>query len=81
MYCSGQGSNERTVGPNQIGSDRIPHCPHSIWGMEVKGRVQEGEGRLGVYEDSQGDEWASGVILEAPSKGMMERCDLCDEVG
>ena len=30
IYYSGQGSIGRTFGPNQIGSDRGPDCPHSI---------------------------------------------------
>ena len=63
IYRSGHGSNGRAVGPNQKGSDRGPDCPHSIWGKEVRGRVQEGEAGLGVCKDSQGYEWASGVIL------------------
>ena len=54
---------------------------HSIRGKEVRGRVQEGEGGLVVCKDSQGHEWASGVMLEAPSKGMTEDCDLCSEAG
>ena len=41
----------------------------------------EGEERLGVCKDSQGDEWASGVMLEAPSKGMTVSCDLCSKAG
>ena len=81
IYCSGQGCDGRTVGPNQIGSNRGPDCPHSIWGKEVRGRVQEGEGELGVCKDSHGDEWASGVMLGAPSKGLMEGCDFCGEAG
>ena len=81
IYRSGQGSNGRAVGPNQIGSDRGPDCSHSIQGKEVRGRVQEGEGGLGVCKDSQEDEWASGVMLEATSKGMAEGCDLCSEAG
>ena len=71
----------KTVGPNQIGSDRGPDCPHSIQGKEVRGRVQEGEGGLGVSKDSQRNEWANGVMLEAPSKSMTKDCDLCDEAG
>ena len=67
MYRSGQGYNGRTVGPNQIGSDRGPDCPHSIRGKEVRGRVQEGEGGMEVCKDNQGHEWARGVMLEAPS--------------
>ena len=59
IYYSGQGSIGRTFGPNQIGSDRGPDCPHSIRGKEVRGRVQEGEGGLGVCKDSQADKWAS----------------------
>ena len=58
IYRSGQGSNGRTVGPNQIGSDRGPDCPHSILDKEVRGRVQEGEAGLDVSKDCQGDEWA-----------------------
>ena len=58
--------------PNQIGSDRGPDCPHSIWGREVRSRVQEGAAGVGVCKDSQGDEWASGVMLKTPCKGMTE---------
>ena len=54
---------------------------HSIRGKEVSGRVQEGEGGLRVCKDSQGNEWASGVMLEAAFKGMTEDCDLCGEAG
>ena len=78
---SGQRSNGRTVGPNQIGSDRGPDCSHSIWGKKVRDRFQEGEGGLKVCKDSLGDEWSSGVMLEAPSKGMTVSCDLCREAG
>ena len=35
----------------------------------VRGRVQEEEEELGVCKDTQGDKWASGEMLEAPSKG------------
>ena len=80
-YRSGQGSNGRTVGPNHLGIDRGPDCPHSIRDKKVIGRVQEGEGGLVVCKDSQGDEWASGVMLETPSKGMTEGWDLCGEAG
>ena len=34
-----------------------------------------------MCRDSKGYEWARGVILEAPSKGMTKDCDLCDEAG
>ena len=71
----------RTVESNQIGSNREPDCPHCIRGKEVKGIVQEGEGGPGVCKDSQGHEWASGVMLEAPSKDMTKDCDLCGEAG
>ena len=81
VYHSGQGSNERTVEPYQIGSYRGPDCPDSIRGKEVSGRVQEGEGGLRVCKDSQGHEWLSGVMLEAPFKGMTKDCDLCGEAG
>ena len=63
IYCSGEGSNGSPVGPDQIGSDRGPDCPRSVWGKGVRGRVQEGEGGLGVCNDRQGHEWASGVML------------------
>ena len=53
IYHSGQGCNGRTVGPNQIGSDRGPDCSRSIRGKEVRGRVKEGEEGLGVCENSQ----------------------------
>ena len=81
IYRGGQRSNGRTVGPNQIGSDRGPDCPQSIWGKEVRGRVQKEEGVMGVCKDSKGDEWANGIMLEAPFKGMTEGCDLCGEAG
>ena len=81
IYHSGQGSNGRTVTPNQISSDRGTDCQHSIRGKEIRGRVHEGEGRLGVCLDSQIDGWASGVMLEAPSKGMTKGSDLCCEAG
>ena len=81
IYRSGQGSNGGTVGPNQIGSDIGPDCSHSIWGEKVGGRLQEREGGLGVSKDSQGHEWANGLMLEALSKGMAGDCDLCDEAG
>ena len=54
IYRSGQGSNGRTVWPNHIGNDRGPDYPHSIRGKKVRGRVQEGEGGLGICKDSQG---------------------------
>ena len=38
IQCSGF-NKKITVGPNQIGSDRGPDCPHSILGKEVKGKV------------------------------------------
>ena len=77
IYRSGQGFN----GPSEIGSHRGPDCPHSIRGKDVRGGVQEGEVGMGVCKDMQEHEWASGVMLEAPSKGMKECCDLCDEAG
>ena len=81
IYRSGQGSSGRKVGPNQIGSNKGPDCSHSIRGKEVRGRVQEGERGSGICRDNQEHKWASGVMLEAPSKGMLKDCDLCDQAG
>ena len=71
----------KTFGPNQICSNRGPDSQHCIRGKEVRGRVQEEEGGLGVCKDRKGDEWASEVTLEAPSKGVTEGCDLYGEAG
>ena len=59
---------------DQIGSDKGLDCPHSV-------RVKRLETEFRSVREDWEHEWASGVMLEAPSNSMTEEFDLCIETG